>query len=193
MRIVFATNNLHKIQEINAILGTAIQIVGLRDIGCSEALPETQDTLSGNALQKARYVAEYYGVDCFSEDTGLEIEALHGAPGVDTAHYAGPARDPQANMQLVLRQLQGNVHRAAQFRTVIALYLQGKEHLFEGVVRGQIAVAPRGQGGFGYDPIFIPEGYTQTFSELPADVKNRISHRAKAAQALTVFLSELKN
>ncbi|HMN89196.1 MAG TPA: RdgB/HAM1 family non-canonical purine NTP pyrophosphatase [Saprospiraceae bacterium] len=193
MRIVFATNNLHKIQEINAILGTAIQIVGLRDIGCSEALPETQDTLSGNALQKARYVAEYYGVDCFSEDTGLEIEALHGAPGVDTAHYAGPARDSQANMQLVLRQLQGNVHRAAQFRTVIALYLQGKEHLFEGVVRGQIAVAPRGQGGFGYDPIFIPEGYTQTFSELPADVKNRISHRAKAAQALTVFLSELKN
>ncbi len=193
MRIVFATNNLHKIQEINAILGAAIQIVGLRDIGCSEALPETQDTLSGNALQKARYVAEHYGVDCFSEDTGLEIEALHGAPGVDTAHYAGPARDPQANMQLVLQQLQGNAHRAAQFRTVIALYLQGEEHLFEGVVRGQIAVAPRGQGGFGYDPIFIPAGYTQTFAELPADVKNRISHRAKAAQALAVFLSELKN
>ncbi len=193
MRIIFATNNLHKIQEINAILGAAIQIVGLRDIGCSEALPETQDTLSGNALQKARYVAEHYGVDCFSEDTGLEIEALHGAPGVDTAHYAGPARDPQANMQLVLQQLQGNAHRAAQFRTVIALYLQGEEHLFEGVVRGQIAVAPRGQGGFGYDPIFIPAGYTQTFAELPADVKNRISHRAKAAQALAVFLSELKN
>jgi XTP/dITP diphosphohydrolase len=193
MRIVFATNNLHKIQEINAILGAAIQIVGLRDIGCSEALPETQDTLSGNALQKARYVAEHYGVDCFSEDTGLEIEALHGAPGVETAHYAGPARDPQANMQLVLQQLQHNAHRAAQFRTVIALYLQGKEHLFEGVVRGQIAVAPRGQGGFGYDPIFIPVGYTQTFAELPADVKNRISHRAKAAQALAVFLSELKN
>ncbi len=193
MRIIFATNNLHKIQEINAILGAAIQIVGLRDIGCSEALPETQDTLSGNALQKARYVAEHYGVDCFSEDTGLEIEALHGAPGVDTAHYAGPARDPQANMQLVLQQLQGNAHRAAQFRTVIALYLQGEEHLFEGVVRGQIAVAPRGQGGFGYDPIFIPAGYTQTFAELPADVKNRISHRAKAAQALAVFLSKLKN
>ena len=187
-QLVFATNNSHKIQEINAILNGAFRIVGLQDIGCTEELPETQATLEGNALQKARYVQEHYGFDCFSEDTGLEIAALNGAPGVITARYAGEARDPEANMHLVLEQLQGTTDRRAQFRTVIALLHNGQEHLFEGIVTGRIAYEKNGTGGFGYDPIFIPNGYEETFAALPAAVKNDISHRALATRQLIAFL-----
>lgn len=189
-QLVFATNNPHKIQEINAILNGAFQIVGLQDIGCTEELPETQPTLEGNALQKARYVQERYGFDCFSEDTGLEIAALNGAPGVITARYAGQTRDPEANMHLVLEQLRDTTDRRAQFRTVIALLRNGQEHLFEGIVTGRIAYEKSGTGGFGYDPIFIPDGYEETFATLPTTVKNDISHRALATRQLIAFLQK---
>jgi XTP/dITP diphosphohydrolase len=191
MKIVFATNNPHKIKEISAMLDHSFEIISLKDIGCTEDIPETQPTLEGNALQKARHVKENYGPDCFSEDTGLEIEALGGEPGVITARYAGPERDPDANMDLVLQKLADNTNRKAQFRTVIALILNGEEHLFEGIVTGRIAQEKRGAGGFGYDPIFIPDGYDQTFAELSAEIKNDISHRARATRRLVDFLKEL--
>lgn len=173
------------------MLDDSFEIVSLKSIGCEEDIPETQPTLEGNALQKARYVKENYGADCFSEDTGLEIEALGGAPGVITARYAGPERDPDANMDLVLQKLQDKTNRKAQFRTVIALIINGEEHLFEGIVTGRIAHEKRGAGGFGYDPIFIPDGYEQTFAELSAEIKNDISHRARATRKLIGFLKEI--
>lgn len=191
MEIVFATNNPHKIKEVNEVLGNAFKIKSLQEIGCQEELPETQPTLEGNALQKARHVLDHYGADCFSEDTGLEIEALNGEPGVITARYAGADRDPHANMNLVLQKLAGEVNRNAQFRTVIALLINGEEHLFEGVVKGQIAYKKCGTGGFGYDPIFIPDGYDKTFAELPSEIKNGISHRARATRKLIDFLKTL--
>jgi len=190
MKIIFATNNPHKVKEINEMLDGSFEIVSLKDIGCTEDIPETQPTLEGNALQKARYVKENYGADCFSEDTGLEIEALGGEPGVITARYAGSERDPNANMDLVLQKLADKDNRKAQFRTVIALLLNGEEHLFEGIVTGRIAQEKRGEGGFGYDPIFIPDGYEQTFAELSSDIKNSISHRARATRKLVSFLSK---
>lgn len=193
MEIVFATNNPHKIKEVNEVLGNAFKIKSLKEIGCNEELPETQPTLEGNALQKARYVLENYGADCFSEDTGLEIEALEGEPGVITARYAGAERDPDANMNLVLQKLAGKDNRKAQFRTVIALLINGKEHLFEGIVEGQIAHKKLGAGGFGYDPIFIPDGYDQTFAELSLEIKNGISHRARATRKLIDFLRSLES
>ncbi len=193
MEIVFATNNPHKIKEVNEVLGNAFKIKSLKEIGCNEELPETQPTLEGNALQKARYVLENYGADCFSEDTGLEIEALEGEPGVITARYAGAERDPDANMNLVLQKLAGKDNRKAQFRTVIALLINGEEHLFEGVVKGKIAYEKRGAGGFGYDPIFIPDGYEQTFAELSSAIKNSISHRARATRKLIAFLKEWRD
>lgn len=193
MEIVFATNNPHKIKEVNEVLGNAFEIKGLKEIGCNEELPETQPTLEGNALQKARYVLENYGADCFSEDTGLEIEVLGGEPGVITARYAGAERDPDANMNLVLQKLAGKDNRKAQFRTVIALLINGEEHLFEGVVKGKIAYEKRGAGGFGYDPIFIPDGYEQTFAELSSAIKNSISHRARATRKLIAFLKEWRD
>ncbi|NUN99030.1 MAG: RdgB/HAM1 family non-canonical purine NTP pyrophosphatase [Saprospiraceae bacterium] len=186
--IVIATNNPNKIREIHAILDGAFEVKGLRDIGCTEELPETTGTIPGNAVQKAQYVFDHYGVDCFAEDTGLEIDALNGEPGVDTAHYAGPERDPIANMDLVLRQLDGRDDRSARFRTVIALIMGGELHLFEGVAEGRIAYERTGQGGFGYDPVFIPEGYDQSFAVLPSIVKQTISHRAKAVEKLKTFL-----
>ncbi len=186
--IVIATNNQHKIKEIDEILNGAFRFKGLKEIGCNEELPETTGTIPGNAVQKASYVFHNYRADCFAEDTGLEIDALNGAPGVDTAHYAGPERDPVANMKLVLDQLQGRTDRSARFRTVIALIIGGELHTFEGVAEGTIAVAPSGHEGFGYDPIFVPNGYQQTFAELPAEIKNSISHRGQAIQKLKAFL-----
>ncbi len=186
--IVIATNNPHKIKEIHEILDGAFEVKGLKEIGCTEELPETTGTIPGNAIQKAQHVFDLYGVDCFAEDTGLEIDALNGAPGVDTAHYAGPERDPLANMDLVLRQLSGKEDRSARFRTVIALIQGGELHTFEGIAEGRIAITRSGQDGFGYDPIFIPNGYEQTFAELSSDIKNAISHRGKAMKKLKAFL-----
>jgi XTP/dITP diphosphohydrolase len=186
--LVFATNNPHKAHEVEQILEGQFVVKTLRDIGCHDDIEETADTLEGNALIKARYVREHFALDCFSEDTGLEVVALGGAPGVHTARYAGEARSADANMDLLLRNLVGQTDRSAQFRTVIALTVDGVETLFEGVCRGRIAEARSGVGGFGYDPIFVPEGYEHTFAELGDDIKNRISHRALATEKLRAFL-----
>ncbi len=189
--IVFATNNANKIREVQEMLGEAYVFKKLADIGCTEELPETTNTIEGNARQKARYVWSHYGKNCFSEDTGLEVDALGGEPGVHTAYYAGPQRDPVANMAKVLELLGDEPGRTARFRTVIALIIDGEEWVFEGVVEGTIAHAPQGEGGFGYDPIFCPEGRTTTFAEMPAVEKHRISHRARAMHKLQAFLLRL--
>lgn len=189
--MVFATNNAHKLSEIRAIFGDTLHILSLADINCHDDIPETADTLEGNALIKARWVKERYGYDCFADDTGLEVEALDGAPGVHTARYAYPDRhDPEANTQKLLASLKNATNRKAQFRTAIALILNGEEHVFEGVVRGEIATEKRGTEGFGYDPVFIPENTDRTFSELGTDVKNQISHRARAVAKLVEYLSK---
>lgn len=189
MKLVFATNNAHKLKEIRAMLGTDIEILSLADIDCHDDIPETADTLQGNALIKARWVKERYGFDCFADDTGLEVSALGGAPGVHTARYAYPDRhDPEANTQKLLEALKNKNDRSARFRTVIALIYNGEEHLFEGIVNGQIATEKRGTEGFGYDPVFSPEDTGRTFAELGVEVKNRISHRARAVQKLVDFL-----
>ncbi|MEL6720171.1 MAG: non-canonical purine NTP diphosphatase [Bacteroidota bacterium] len=190
MKIVFATHNPNKVREINEMLQGAFEIIGLEEIGCTKEIPETQKTIQGNALQKARHVKRNFKADCFAEDTGLEVDALHGEPGVVTARYAGLQRDANANMAKVLGKLMGQKDRGAQFRTVIALTLEGKEYTFEGIARGQIAMEKKGEQGFGYDPIFIPDGYEQTFAELSAEEKNRISHRGKATEQLKAFLAE---
>lgn len=190
-KLVFATNNAHKLDEIRAILGDEIEIVSLADIGCHTDIPETADTLEGNALQKARYVYEHYHCDCFADDTGLEVEALDGAPGVHTARYAYPDRhDPEANTRKLLDALKEKSSRRAQFRTVIALILNGEEHLFDGRVEGSIATEKRGTEGFGYDPVFIPEDSGKTFAELGVEAKNHISHRARAVARLCEFLRQ---
>lgn len=190
-KLVFATNNAHKLDEIRAILGDEIEIVSLADIGCHTDIPETADTLEGNAQQKARYVYEHYHCDCFADDTGLEVEALDGAPGVHTARYAYPDRhDPEANTRKLLDALKEKSSRRAQFRTVIALILNGEEHLFDGRVEGSIATEKRGTEGFGYDPVFIPEDSGKTFAELGVEAKNRISHRARAVARLCEFLRQ---
>lgn len=186
--LVFATHNAHKAREIGQILGPEYRILTLSDIGCHLEIPETELTLEGNALLKARYVKEAYGYDCFSEDTGLEVEALDGAPGVHTARYAGEQKDPHANIELLLSQLAGHENRSAQFRTVIALLINGEELLFEGTCPGAIGETPSGTAGFGYDPIFIPDGYDKTFAELGDDIKNLISHRARATEKLKEHL-----
>lgn len=190
MKLVFATNNAHKIKEVSEVLGNAFEILSLQSIGCTEELPETHDTIQENAQEKARYVFEKYGVDCFADDSGLEIDALDGAPGVHTAHYSG-SRDNDANMDLVLKNLGENPNRTARFRTVIALQLKGQEYLFEGIAEGAISYEKLGNQGFGYDPIFVPKGYDHTFAELSAEIKNAISHRARATQQLIQFLSTL--
>ena len=182
--LVFATNNPHKAREIEQILGGEYQILTLKDIGCLEDVEETEDTLEGNALLKARYVKSKYGYDCFSEDTGLEVEALDGAPGVHTARYAGESKSPAANIALLLQNLEHKMNRKARFRTVIALIINGQEITMEGICPGQIALTKRGASDFGYDPVFMPEGYEQTFAELGEAVKNRISHRAIATEKL---------
>lgn len=180
--LVFATNNAHKAREVEQILGQGFEIKTLKDIGCLEDIEETEPTLEGNALLKARYVKEKYGYDCFSEDTGLEVDALDGAPGVHTARYAGESRSAEANIALLLENLQGKASRSARFRTIIALIYDGKEILLEGICQGSIATEKHGNQGFGYDPVFIPDGFTQTFAELGDEVKNRISHRGIATE-----------
>ena len=188
-KLVFATNNIHKLSEIRTILADRYQVLSLQEIDCFGDIPETADTLEGNALLKAQFVHTHYGYDCFADDTGLAVEALGGRPGVHTARYAYPDRhDPEANTQLLLKELEGHTDRNARFRTVIAYIHQGQEHLFEGIVNGCISTEKRGEKGFGYDPVFIPEGYNQTFAELGTDLKNTISHRARAVMALCEYL-----
>lgn len=191
--LVFATNNRHKLDEVQQIIGKDFRIVSLADINCHDDIPETADTLEGNALQKARYIKEHYGYDCFADDTGLEVEALNNAPGVYSARYAGEERSAEANMKKLLSELKEKNNRKARFRTVIALILQGKEHLFEGVVKGEIIREKKGDSGFGYDPIFMPDGYDQTFAELGNDIKNTISHRAEAVKKLNEYLATLNS
>ena len=187
--IVFATNNAHKIEEIRTLLADGIKIISLTDIGCHDDLHETAGTLEGNALQKARYVKERFGYDCFADDTGLEVEALHGEPGVHSARYAGDGHDSDANVAKLLHALDGEPNRKARFRTVIALIMNGEELFFEGIVNGRITEDRRGEHGFGYDPVFIPGGATGvTFAELGIGLKNKISHRAIAACKLAAWL-----
>ncbi len=188
-QLVFATNNAHKLSEVRAITDGHFAILSLDDIGCHDDIPETADTLEGNALQKARYIAERYHVNCFADDTGLEVEALGGQPGVHTARYAYPDRhDPEANTCKLLDELKGQTNRHAAFRTVIALILDGKEYTFEGRVDGTIPLHPTGTEGFGYDPVFAPDETGITFASMGVEAKNRISHRARAVQALCRFL-----
>lgn len=188
MKICFATNNSKKIEEVKAALGDSFTLVSLREIGCDEELPETGSTLEHNAFQKARYVFDNYGINCFADDTGLEVEALNGAPGVYSGRYAGEPRSDARNMALLLSNLENIKDRKARFRTVIALIQGGEEKSFEGVANGEILTEQSGLGGFGYDPIFQPRGYTKTFAELSLEEKNMISHRGKAVAALADFL-----
>ena len=187
--IVFATNNAHKLGELRGIAGEEWNVVSLAEIGCHDDLPETAETLEGNALIKARWVKERYGYDCFADDTGLMVDALDGAPGVYSARYAGPGHDSVANMKLLLERMAGKDNRNAHFSTVIALVMDGEEHIFEGRVDGTIAREPSGCGGFGYDPVFVPENSGLTFSEMTAEEKNAISHRGRATRKLMEFLA----
>ncbi len=189
-KIVFATNNAHKLEEVAAMLGEAYEVLSLREIGCEADIPETAETFAGNAMQKARYVKEHYGYDCFADDSGLEVDALDGAPGIYSARYSGGGSE--ANMDKLLHNLTGKSDRGAQFRTVIALLIGEETQLFEGIVRGSIIEERRGEAGFGYDPIFVPDGYEQTFAQLGNEVKNRISHRAKAVEQLVRYLNNMK-
>jgi XTP/dITP diphosphohydrolase len=188
MKICFATNNLKKLEEVKAALEPEFQIVSLSEIGCNEELPETGETLEENAFQKARFVYEKYGVDCFADDTGLEVKALNGAPGVYSGRFAGEPRSDQRNMELLLEKMTGVEDRSARFKTVIALIYQGKEYSFSGIAKGEIMKEKSGTQGFGYDPIFKPENGSRTFAELSLKEKNFISHRGKAVQQLVQFL-----
>ena len=188
MKIVFATHNAHKVSEVQAVLGSEYQLVTATEAGITEEIPETQPTIEGNALQKARYVYEHTGLNCFADDTGLEVEALNGAPGVYSARYAGEHVSYADNNVLLLKNLAGCENRKARFRTVIALIVDGKEYLFEGRVEGTIATEPHGEGGFGYDPLFVPEGSQLTFAEMSSVAKNKISHRGRAVAKLVAFL-----
>lgn len=190
MKIVFATNNKHKLEEIEDILGKDFEIVSLAEIGCHEDIPETGLTLEENARQKSTYIVEHYNHDCFADDTGLEVDALNGEPGVHSARYAeGTDHDSEANMRKLLSKMSNVKERTACFRTVISLIINGVEHQFEGRVEGRIATEKHGTEGFGYDPIFIPEGYDKSFAELGEEVKNQISHRARAVKKLAEYLS----
>ena len=192
MKLVFATNNKHKLDEVRKITAQHnIEVVSLADIHCHDEIPETADTLEGNALQKAQYIQDKFELDCFADDTGLEVEALDNAPGVYSARYAGPGHDSETNMQKLLQEMEGKTNRKARFRTVIALIIGDKQYCFSGIVNGTITTEKKGENGFGYDPIFIPEGYEQTFAELGDFVKNKISHRAKAVEQLDHFLANL--
>ena len=188
MKIVFATNNPNKLKEIKALMPLGIDILSLKEIGCNEEIPETGITLEANAFQKAYYIKEHYGYDCFADDTGLEIEALFGAPGVYSARYTGPERNAEANMEKILNELKGNINRKAQFRTAIALILNGEEQLFEGMVEGNISEARQGKKGFGYDPIFLPENEQRSFAQMSMSEKGAISHRGRAVRKLVDFL-----
>ena len=189
-KLVFATNNAHKLEEVAAILGDAYQLLSLREIGCDVDIPETAETFAGNAMLKAQFIKEHYGYDCFADDSGLEVDVLDGAPGVYSARYSGGGAD--ANMDKLLHNLTGKSERGAQFRTVIALLIGDDTQLFEGIVRGTIIEERRGAEGFGYDPIFVPDGYDLTFAQLGGEIKNRISHRAKAVEQLAQYLNKIK-
>lgn len=191
MNLVFASNNKNKIKEIQSILPETIKILSLEEIGCHEEIPETADTIEGNAILKANYVTEKYGYDCFADDTGLEVTALNGEPGVYSARYAGEQRDANDNMNKLLEALSAKSDRSAQFKTVIALNLKGKQSLFTGIAKGTITLNKTGNQGFGYDPIFQPENYSETFAELSSEIKNKISHRGKATQQLIDFLNSI--
>lgn len=189
-KLVFATHNAHKVDEVRAILPASVELVGLAALGCHDEIPETGETLRDNALQKVQYIHDRFGVDCFADDTGLEVEALDGAPGVYSARYAGEPADFAKNRAKLLSALAGISNRRAQFRTVVSLILNDKTYFFEGIVTGRIIAEERGVGGFGYDSVFVPDGYDKTFAELPAAVKNSISHRARAMEQLNNFLAQ---
>lgn len=191
-KLVFATNNLHKLEEVSYILRNEIDLLSLNDINCHTDIPETSDTLEGNALLKAQFVHNNYGLNCFADDTGLEVEALNGKPGVYSARYAGNVHNSEANMLKLLQDMEGIKNRNAQFRTVISLILDKKEYQFEGVIKGIIIEEKRGLSGFGYDPIFVPKGYYETFAELGDEIKNKISHRAQAINKLCKFLFSIQ-
>ena len=188
MKLYFATNNIHKLKEVQEVVGDSFQIESMRSLGINEDIPEDQQTLEGNALQKARFLYDRTGESCFADDTGLEVDALNGAPGVYSARYAGDAKNSFDNMALLLKNMSGKQNRKARFRTVIALILDGKEYLFEGIVNGTITEEPRGTAGFGYDPLFVPDGYSTTFAEMDSEAKNAISHRGRAVEKLAAFL-----
>ena len=193
MDLLFATNNVNKVREINDIIGNSFVLKSLRDYNFTEDIPETSDTLEGNALQKARFVYEKIGKDVFADDTGLEVEALGGQPGVFSARFAGEDKDSEANITKLLNLLYRETNRKARFRTVIALIIDGKEYLFEGIVNGDITTARRGSDGFGYDPVFVPEGESLTFAEMPLSKKNTMSHRARAFEKLKDFLLNVRD
>lgn len=188
MKIIFATNNAHKLKEVQAVLGDGFTLVTPRECGVTEEIPEEQETLEGNASQKAHYLNDRTGLDCFADDTGLEVKALGGAPGVHSARYATDGHDFAANNRLLLKNLEGAENRRARFRTVISLLLGGEEHLFKGIVEGRIIDREAGHEGFGYDPLFVPDGYTKTFAEMTTEEKNAISHRARAVRKLAAYL-----
>jgi len=188
MQLVFATNNLNKLKEVQALIPTNIKLLSLKDIGCSEDIPETQNTIEGNAIQKAEYIKKHYGYDCFADDTGLEVEALNGAPGVYSARYAGIQRDAQDNMNKLLDELANKENRNAQFKTVVALHLNNNLQTFNGICKGNITKTKHGEKGFGYDPIFKPKDYDMTFAEMNLSLKNEIGHRGKAISKLVHFL-----
>ena len=187
-KFIFATNNLHKLEEVQQMLNNQFTLVSLKDMGCVEDIPENEPTIEGNALFKALYIYQKYGKDCFADDSGLEVEVLNNAPGVRSARYAGESKDSQDNMNLLLENLKGKKNRKARFRTVIACVIDGQDFVFEGIINGEIKEQGFGKNGFGYDPIFCPEGYAQTFAELPSEIKNQISHRALAVQKFLLFL-----
>ena len=189
-KLVFATHNAHKVDEVRAILPASVELVGPAALGCHDEIPETGETLRDNALQKVQYIHDRFGVDCFADDTGLEVEALDGAPGVYSARYAGEPADFAKNRAKLLSALAGISNRRAQFRTVVSLILNDKTYFFEGIVKGRIIAEERGVGGFGYDSVFVPDGYDKTFAELPAAVKNSISHRARAMEQLNNVLTQ---
>lgn len=189
-RLVFGTSNSNKLKELRALTPPSIELISMLDLGISDELPETQDTIPGNALQKVEALYEKVKMNAFAEDTGLEVDALLGAPGVYTARYAGPEKSAEANMHLLLQNLKDIENRNAQFRTVIGMIWEGEKYTFEGIVRGEIAKEKSGDGGFGYDPIFIPEGYNQTFAQLDSSIKNEISHRGRAVRKMLAFLEE---
>lgn len=192
MKLVFATNNQNKVKEVQSLLPKHITILSLKDIGCEEDIPETQPTIEGNAIQKAQYVKEKYGYDCFADDTGLEVNALNGEPGVFSARYAGEQRNADDNMNKLLNELQDKNDRSAHFKTVVALILNGEQHTFHGICNGTIIKEKKGEKGFGYDPIFMATGFEETFAQISLEEKNRVGHRGKAVQKLIEFLNTKK-
>jgi len=192
MKLVFATNNQNKVKEVQSLMPSNITILSLKDINCEEDIPETQPTIEGNAIQKAQYVKEHYEYDCFADDTGLEVHALNGEPGVFSARYAGPQRDANDNMNKLLNELESKTDRSAHFKTVVALILDGEQHTFTGICEGTIIKEKKGKKGFGYDPIFMAEGFTETFAQISLAEKNRVGHRGKAVQKLIDFLNTKK-